>query len=94
MLRISLTLNLTLQVPFPFGGLHIRYCYHKEDPALSISLLPFTVRLLQQYDALRLQADLRQIDESEWISHFNTQNYDGDWSGVPLRGPTGATHPI
>ena len=37
---------------------------------------------------------LALLDELEWVDHFVTQNYDGDWSVLPLRGPAGATHPI
>jgi hypothetical protein len=29
-----------------------------------------------------------------WISHFVTQNYEGDWSVLPLRAQAGARHPI
>jgi quercetin dioxygenase-like cupin family protein len=32
-----------------------------------------------------LLADLASIPAGAWVPHFNTQQYDGDWSGVPLR---------
>jgi hypothetical protein len=33
-----------------------------------------------------LKADLGQISPNEWLAHFNKGAYDGDWSGVVLRG--------
>jgi len=30
----------------------------------------------------------------DWIAHFNTQNYSGEWSGIALRGPADASHPV
>lgn len=41
-----------------------------------------------------MQADLRQLADREWIGHFVKQNYDGDWSVLPLRSPANATHPV
>jgi hypothetical protein len=38
--------------------------------------------------------DLRRLTSVEWISHFVKQNYEGDWSVIPLRGKTGAAHPV
>lgn len=37
------------------------------------------------FDPLRLQADLELIQADEWVRHFNTSIYEGDWSGVALR---------
>lgn len=34
------------------------------------------------------------MDQTDWIDHFVKQNYEGDWSVIPLRGPAGATHPV
>jgi hypothetical protein len=42
-------------------------------------------RLPLTCDVRRLQDDLDAVAPSEWAPHFNTQYYDGDWSGVPLR---------
>jgi hypothetical protein len=42
-------------------------------------------RLPLTFDAARLQADLEQVRPEEWVAHFNTQEYDGDWHGVALR---------
>jgi len=50
--------------------------------------LPFT------FDRDLLAADLRRLSATPWINHFVTQNYQGDWSVIPLRGPAGARHPV
>lgn len=39
---------------------------------------------------MRLQEDVRQFVSSDWIPHFNTHNYQGDWSGIALRAVKGA----
>lgn len=52
------------------------------------------IRLPLQFDAALMQKDLLRLAASEWIPHFVTQNYDGDWSVIPLRGPRHATHPV
>ena len=39
------------------------------------------------FDAPALQADLAALSSEGWIPHFNHGFYDGDWSGVVLRGP-------
>ena len=51
-------------------------------------LLPLT------FDPARLAADMAAISAGGWIAHFVTQNYDGDWSVIPLRAPAGARHPV
>jgi hypothetical protein len=55
---------------------------------------PDRVRLPFWFDPARLEQDLRGLAAVEWIAHFVRQNYDGDWSVIPLRGKAGATHPI
>jgi hypothetical protein len=55
---------------------------------------PDRLRLPFTFDGDLLAADLRGLQESQWISHFVTQNYQGDWSVIPLRGPAGARHPV
>jgi hypothetical protein len=37
------------------------------------------------FDATKLRADLARFGEDEWTPHFNTQYYEGDWSGIALR---------
>ena len=52
------------------------------------------LRLPIDFDAEALRGDLSQIRAEEWTPHFNRGDYAGDWSGVALRGPAGASHPI
>ena len=47
-----------------------------------------------QFDVERLRHDLGLIAEAEWIGHFNTAFYDGDWSAVPLRSVDGRSDQI
>jgi hypothetical protein len=42
-------------------------------------------RLPLDFDPARLKADLEHIAPDEWIAHFNTSEYEGQWSGVALR---------
>jgi Aspartyl/Asparaginyl beta-hydroxylase len=55
---------------------------------------PDRLRLPFSFDRELLAADLRRLSASHWIRHFVTQNYQGDWSVLPLRGPAGARHPV
>lgn len=55
---------------------------------------PDRVRLPVAFDAELLQRDLAAITGSEWIEHFVKQNFEGDWSVLPLRICKGATHPV
>lgn len=48
------------------------------------------VRLPLAFDAAALRADLGRIAAGEWVPHFNTSYYQGDWSGVALRSVGGA----
>jgi len=52
------------------------------------------VRLTINFDPNRLRDDLARLTAADWIDHFVTQNYDGDWSVIPLRGPATAEHPV
>ena len=40
------------------------------------------------------EADLAALDGIDWTLHFVPQNFEGDWSALPLRAPASATHPI
>ncbi|HWK97172.1 MAG TPA: aspartyl/asparaginyl beta-hydroxylase domain-containing protein [Pseudolabrys sp.] len=55
---------------------------------------PDRLRLPLDFDPARLAADMDAIAGAGWISHFVTQNYEGDWSVIPLRAQAGARHPI
>ena len=37
-----------------------------------------------QFDEDKLNHDLSLIMESKWISHFNTDGYNGVWKAIPL----------
>ena len=55
---------------------------------------PDRLRLPIGFDPARLAADLDAIAGAGWIAHFVTQNYEGDWSVIPLRAQAGARHPV
>ena len=55
---------------------------------------PDRLRLPLDFAPDRLAADMARIAGSGWIAHFVTQNYEGEWSVIPLRGPAGETHPV
>lgn len=46
-------------------------------------------RLPLEFCTHDLVADVVQIADSDWVSHFNTGYHDGGWSGVALRSPSG-----
>lgn len=54
-------------------------------PDPSVSTFPSSLRLPFNFDVPRLQADLAGILGTEFIPHFNTRYYEGDWSVVSLR---------
>jgi len=56
--------------------------------------LPDRLQLDKNFSPEKLLADLQQVEESDWVSHFVTQNYEGEWDVLPLRGPKGAEHPV
>jgi hypothetical protein len=49
-----------------------------------------TLKLPFGFDAERLKNDLEKFASGDWTPHFNTQYYEGDWSGIALRAPKGA----
>jgi aspartyl/asparaginyl beta-hydroxylase (cupin superfamily) len=50
----------------------------------STLLFPF------RFDAVRLKSDFDAIQSDDWVRHFNTAIFEGDWSAVPLRSIGGA----
>jgi len=53
-------------------------------------------KLPLRFDTERLKADLAGFQSDEWIPHFNTRYYEGDWSGIALRavgGKAGQLYP-
>jgi GNAT superfamily N-acetyltransferase len=63
------------------------------DPVIK-PLLPDAVKLPLRFEAAKLQADLAGITAAEFVPHFNTAYYQGDWSAVPLRSIEGRTDRI
>jgi quercetin dioxygenase-like cupin family protein len=47
--------------------------------------VPNAVRLWRTFDAAALERDVDRLRSDDWVPHFNTQIYQGDWSGVSLR---------
>lgn len=43
------------------------------------------LKLPFRFDAAALREDLARFAPDEWTPHFNTQYYEGDWSGIALR---------
>jgi len=56
--------------------------------------LPDRLRLPLDFDPDLLRRDLEALVGVDWTAHFVQQNYDGDWSVIPLRGVAGARHPV
>lgn len=52
------------------------------------------LKLPLRFEAARLQADLGRVMTGEYVPHFNTAYYQGDWSAVPLRSIGGRTDHI
>lgn len=48
------------------------------------------VRLPLTFDAAELAAETATLADADWIPHFNTAYYEGDWSGVSLYSVGGA----
>jgi hypothetical protein len=55
---------------------------------------PDRLRLPFAFDPALLARDLENLSAAEWIDHFLTDRYVGEWDVVPLRGPADAQHPI
>ena len=46
------------------------------------------------FDAGLLLRDLHGLEQHSWVDHFVQENYRGKWDVLPLRGTSGATHPV
>jgi hypothetical protein len=55
---------------------------------------PDRLRLPLTFEPARLAADLASLETADWTRHFVRDNYEGDWSVMPLRAPVGETHPV
>ena len=59
-----------------------------------LAALPDRLRLALSFDAEVLANELAGLGPEAWTQHFVPENYEGDWSVLPLRAPRGVTHPI
>jgi hypothetical protein len=55
---------------------------------------PDRLQLPLSFDPARLARDLDALAAAPWTAHYVQQNYEGDWSVIPLRCAAGETHPI
>jgi quercetin dioxygenase-like cupin family protein len=53
--------------------------------------VPDRIRLPVPVDLPALRTEALALPESSWIPHFNTDIYEGQWSGVALRSPGGVS---
>jgi hypothetical protein len=51
-------------------------------------------KLPMHFDPAKLRADLEKIGEAEWRMHFNSADFDGEWSGAALRSRSGRVDDI
>ncbi|MGI4764641.1 MAG: aspartyl/asparaginyl beta-hydroxylase domain-containing protein [Janthinobacterium lividum] len=56
--------------------------------------LPDRLRLPLAVDAGAMAGEVAALARADWVRHFVTQNYDGEWDVVPLRAQAGTTHPV
>lgn len=47
------------------------------------------LKLPFRFDVGRLRAETLSLPAEAWIAHYNTRDYEGEWSGVALRAPDG-----
>jgi hypothetical protein len=64
--------------------------YRKLEAIRLGSCTPPVLKLPLTFDSLTLQRDLQNLGPDDWTPHFNTQYYEGDWSGVALRSAAGS----
>lgn len=48
-----------------------------------------SLRLPLVFDVARLQGDLAKVSPDQWVSHYNSADYEGQWSGAALRSLNG-----
>jgi hypothetical protein len=63
-------------------------------PLVAPPRFPDRLRLRLSFDPGLLARDLDRLSGDTWTRHYVRQNYDGDWSVIPLRAPVGETHPV
>ena len=65
-------------------GLHLEMEWRAPSVPVIEPVMPDAVKLPLRFDAARLQADLACIMTDEFVPHFNTAYYQGDWSAAPI----------
>lgn len=80
------------RLPYPL--IHSPTSVFHSEPEPARREVPGILRLPLQFDVAPIEADLARLPTSAWTPHFNTERFEGDWSGVPLLAPVGETHPI
>lgn len=50
--------------------------------------LPFS------FDVQRIEAELQALNAPQWVAHFNTHCYEGNWHCLPLRSANGADNDL
>lgn len=53
--------------------------------------MPNSCKLPLTVDVAGLREDVRGLTPTDWIPHFNTAYYEGDWSGAALRAVGGVS---
>lgn len=81
-------------VPSGETELHCELEWRAPDAPSRVKPIPDALKLPLQFDAAALQADLARIVAGEFVPHFNTAYYQGDWSAVPLRSVGGRADQI
>ena len=56
--------------------------------------MPASARLPLHLDAEVLRADAAGLAPDDWVPHFNTSYYEGDWSGAALRSVGGVARQL
>jgi quercetin dioxygenase-like cupin family protein len=52
------------------------------------------IRLPLRFDPAALREDVAALPAEDWVPHFNTSYYTGDWSGAALRSIGGLAHQL
>lgn len=52
------------------------------------------LKLPFEFDRQRLQADLQQLLQHDWVAHYNTRDYVGNWTSLALLAPGGDSRMI
>ena len=55
---------------------------------------PDRLRLPLTFDPAPLAAEFAAFAEGDWTRHYVHDNFEGEWSAIPLRAAGGETHPL